>query len=1302
MKRLYFLIALMFSASLTWGHGAPPPKWAKAGVVILSKYCDSLGVVDTLASPDDTTWFLTGGVIIPDSLWVRSIFVGDTSTGDSDYYVYFATDGDYTTRSLSWNDGNSSFYLSGHIVATNSGSVKAHGMLETNINGGSQYGYVTFFNEGAATTDWLRLDTTANGFQLSKPLYYSTAYNDNNRFIIGDTCVDNLIADEIGSQNAIYGELYVDDAAYDTTLVGTAGTYYIVEGLNDTVQTGDTAGVVAIPDSGRLVIQTTGMYHVWALGSFEHSDGTSATVELALFKNDNGTPAKQNDLEIHHQLTDNDVRTMGFSGLISLTADDTLDLRITSTENSDRVDSRVLNFGVAMVKSYGQDSWHWRNDSLFAVDPDGDTIMVIFDDDAGNVRWRGATEDQSLGIVVDTVGVFYIGMAGDVIDDFSANFSGLTVSSGDLTVAALDSSHIDDNDVAEDDLKIANAPTDEYVVTWEADEGTGGQMKWEERSGSGLTYWTEADDNDTSVFTATGPNTTVGFNDQLTMQGNSITGVDAFTASGTIEGGTLTEGGVAVHNNDEMDGSAELLAIVDDETGSAAGTPLLVFNYGPTFNHKITADSITADSIEAEQVLATAQMRAECDLHTEGNLYVNKDSTDADAVIYFGDNDEVTSMHWDDANDVWEFSDGLNLITGNFTVTSGNIVVSGTVDGVDVGALNTALANDTASYVTNDEMDAGSELLVIYDDETGTGVPVFNIAPNFTGVPTFDSAQFDGNVDVDSMDINGVLDVTGNIAAGGTVDGVDVAALNTDVAADSSSWNATADALGTAIDSTEIDFTTMDEWVSDQILEVLDGGTQTGITVTPEDGTNDMDFVVAVATGEITDQTITKDDIDTTASDFVFDDAYRGTSDVADSAYTTKKYVDDAAGGLTEQSVKGDHVDSTAENFVFDGAYHVTSATSDSAYITIETLEDTAALRLLLAGGEMSGNITMAGAETVDGVDISALNTALATDTANYVQNDEMDASSELLVIMDDETGSAAGSPLLVFNYGPTFNHKITADSITADSIEAEQVLATAQMRDECDLHAEGNVYVNKDSTDADAAIYFGDNDEVTSVHWDDANDRFEFSDAIDITGNITVSGTVDAVDVGVLGGRFDTNYAQITLATVLGSIDAGGATSLEIPAVDNPTTDAEGEIAWDANDDAVEVYSGDEAESALIPMYQCKDALIFAPDGVDDEIAFFHVDALLYPHGIEIDQVSITLNADAAYSMVFEEWSGDAPSAENDISTVTTASDDAYAEETPDTDAAIDADDYIYLHVPSTDVDWVHVQIIFHVVAGN
>ncbi len=49
-------------------------------------------------------------------------------------------------------------------------------------------------------------------------------------------------------------------------------------------------------------------------------------------------------------------------------------------------------------------------------------------------------------------------------------------------------------------------------------------------SPSGLSFFTEADDNDTSVFTATAPNTTVGFNDQLTMQGNDITGVNEVAA----------------------------------------------------------------------------------------------------------------------------------------------------------------------------------------------------------------------------------------------------------------------------------------------------------------------------------------------------------------------------------------------------------------------------------------------------------------------------------------------------------------------------------------------------------------------------------------------------------------------------------------------------------------------------------------------------------------------------------------------------------------------------------------------------
>lgn len=211
-------------------------------------------------------------------------------------------------------------------------------------------------------------------------------------------------------------------------------------------------------------------------------------------------------------------------------------------------------------------------------------------------------------------------------------------------------------------------------------------------------------------------------------------------------------------------------------------------------------------------------------------------------------------------------------------------------------------------------------------------------------------------------------------------------------------------------------------------------------------------------------------------------------------------------------------------------------------------------------------------------------------------------------------------------------------------------------------------------------------------------------TDLDDIIGgtNCTVTDGANAVIAGNVTIDVDDAFLANDGDAGTGAYDFGGASGFEIPAVDDPTTDAEGEIAWDANDDAIEVYMGDEGESALIPVYQWVAAIIIAPDGVNDEVLMFHVDALLYPFGIEIDQVSITLPADAEYTMVFEEWAGDPPTAQNDISTVTTAADEAYAEEAPDNDAAIDADDYIFLDIPATDVDWIHVQVIFHVNDGN
>jgi len=233
---------------------------------------------------------------------------------------------------------------------------------------------------------------------------------------------------------------------------------------------------------------------------------------------------------------------------------------------------------------------------------------------------------------------------------------------------------------------------------------------------------------------------------------------------------------------------------------------------------------------------------------------------------------------------------------------------------------------------------------------------------------------------------------------------------------------------------------------------------------------------------------------------------------------------------------------------------------------------------------------------------------------ATVLHNDEIDASSELLDIMDDETGTG----VLVFATSPTFTTGIT---VPDNSISAAEL------------------------NEGDAFTW-------TSTH------------------------------------------------------DFGGATSLEIPAVDNPTTDAEGEIAWDANNDAVEVYSGDLTESVLIPIYKQISIPLVLPDSIAayvPNLVVFQVNSLVYPFGIVIDSVSIQLAADAAYSMVIEEWSSaDPPVLQNIISTVTTGATDTYAAEAPDVDGTLDASDRIILNIPATDVPMVTVNIIFHVMDGN
>jgi hypothetical protein len=216
------------------------------------------------------------------------------------------------------------------------------------------------------------------------------------------------------------------------------------------------------------------------------------------------------------------------------------------------------------------------------------------------------------------------------------------------------------------------------------------------------------------------------------------------------------------------------------------------------------------------------------------------------------------------------------------------------------------------------------------------------------------------------------------------------------------------------------------------------------------------------------------------------------------------------------------------------------------------------------------------------------------------------------------------------------------------------------------------------------------------------ADDVFPGADA-DVTvavgaGDGVIANANEIEVYGLVASDGDPNDAATTAADGDVTVKYG----LVLPQATDPTTDEEGKVAWDSNNDALEVYDG--SASRLISTLEDGEVTIIAPDGVNDQIPIFHVDADKYPFGIKLVNVQITIPSDGAYSMVFEEWSGDPAAAQNDIETVTTGAGDSYMEVlTGDIDDSdIDADDYIFLDIPATDIDWIQCKFIYYIKEGN
>lgn len=230
-----------------------------------------------------------------------------------------------------------------------------------------------------------------------------------------------------------------------------------------------------------------------------------------------------------------------------------------------------------------------------------------------------------------------------------------------------------------------------------------------------------------------------------------------------------------------------------------------------------------------------------------------------------------------------------------------------------------------------------------------------------------------------------------------------------------------------------------------------------------------------------------------------------------------------------------------------------------------------------------------------------------------------------------------------------------------------------------------------------------GDED-ITSL------DKLEFFDAaIYIDGGTDGQLDIEGDVINILGPTdfaanavdFDSN--TVTMSTVAGAIDAGSATSLEIPNGNNPTTDATGEIAWDANDNAIEVYDG--SNSRLIPTLRFFSATIYDPDtiqGTEDAVPIFPVEVEAFPFGITLVDVGIKTDASSSYTVNFEEWTSPTDGSPSTIESVATSSSTEAEDDGTLSDASIAAGSIIYVDLPSTGIDMLVIWGTFWIIPGN
>lgn len=161
---------------------------------------------------------------------------------------------------------------------------------------------------------------------------------------------------------------------------------------------------------------------------------------------------------------------------------------------------------------------------------------------------------------------------------------------------------------------------------------------------------------------------------------------------------------------------------------------------------------------------------------------------------------------------------------------------------------------------------------------------------------------------------------------------------------------------------------TLTEFVQDTVGAMFSSNTETNITVTYQDGDGTIDLVSSgevTLTGSetLTNKTLTSPVINTgiSGSAILDSDTMSGASATKlSSSESIKAYVDTEVAGIVSSAPS-----------TLDTLNELAAALGDDANFST-TVTNSIATKLPLAGGQMTGNITFSGSQTVDGRDVSA------------------------------------------------------------------------------------------------------------------------------------------------------------------------------------------------------------------------------------------------------------------------------------------------------------------------------------------